>query len=203
MLDYVVREVSTDLDTTRPSLLLRIRDAADSEAWEVFDAIYRPMVRRFALAHGIGPADADDVVQQCLAAVAKHIPSFEYDPARGRFKGWLRTLVNNRVRNLFRDRRDRQADTHVFGREQQCEAPPEEVFERIWLEEHLWHCLRELESEVGKQTYLAYRRYVLDQRPIEEVCQELGLSRNNVYTIKWRLTERISVRMKALLDESY
>ncbi len=56
------------------------------------------------------------------------------------------------------------------------------------MEEHLWHCLRELRSEVDETTYLAFQHYVIEQWPVERVCTTLGLSSSNVYTIKWRLT---------------
>ncbi len=68
------------------------------------------------------------------------------------------------------------------------------------MEEHLWHCLGELEDEVERLTFEVFRSYVIDQKPIEEVCEELGVTRNNVYTIKWRMTERVAAKMRELLD---
>lgn len=188
------------MDTTRPSLLLRLRDRSDADAWRTFDAIYRPMLRRFALARGLSEVDADDVTQHCLTAFYDHIGDFAYDPARGRFKGWLRTLVNNRVRDLLRSRRDRQPATGFFERLPRHDESPEAVFDRIWLEEHLWHCLRELRNEVEARTFRAFELYVINERPIDEVCAALDLKPNNVYTIKWRLTQRIQDKMGDLLD---
>ncbi len=188
------------MDTTRPSLLLRIRDHADIGAWQTFDAIYRPMLFRFGRASGLSHADAEDVAQHCLTAVADHIQEFSYDPRKGRFKSWLRTLVNNRVRNLRRRPIEHQANTADFRDQQQREPAPDEVFDRIWMEEHLWHSLGELRAEVDETTFLAFQHYVIDQWPIDKVCNELGLKPNNVYTIKWRLTERVAEKMKDSLD---
>jgi RNA polymerase sigma-70 factor (ECF subfamily) len=188
------------VDTTRPSLLLRIRDRSDRRAWETFDALYRPMLQRFARARGLGETDAEETAQQCLATIADRIAEFSYDPQKGRFKGWLCTLVNNRVRNLLRDRREQQGETADFEATPQREPTPDEAFDRIWMEEHLWHCLRELRGEVEETTFLAFQSYVIEQRPIEQVCQELKLTPNNVYTIKWRLTERVAAKMRELLD---
>jgi RNA polymerase sigma factor (sigma-70 family) len=188
------------MDTTRPSLLLRIRDRSDGSAWTTFVSIYRPMLMRFARARGLSEADAEDVAQHCLAAVAEKIAEFSYDPQKGRFKGWLRTLVNNRIRNLLRGGGQSQADSAVLAEAAQREPGPEETFERIWLEEHLWHCLRELRAEVEETTYQAFVQYVVEQRPVEEVCAALHLAPGNVHTIKWRLTARVAARMRELVD---
>lgn len=188
------------MDTTRPSLLLRIRDRSDTCAWRTFDALYRPMLERFARGRGLTPEDAEDVAQQCLTVIADRIAEFAYDAQKGRFKSWLRTLVNNRVRNLLRDRRECQADTATLQSPQVSEPSPDEAFDRIWQEEHLWHCLRELQAEVEPTTFRAFQCYVIEQWPLERVCAELNLKPNNVYTIKWRLTERVAARMRELLD---
>ena len=44
--------------------------------------------------------------------------------------------------------------------------------------------------------------YVLEQEPIAKVCRELGLTTNQVYQIKWRLTQELSEELKEELDES-
>ena len=46
--------------TTRPSLLVRIRDARDAEAWREFVRLYSPLVYRFARRKGLQDADAAD-----------------------------------------------------------------------------------------------------------------------------------------------
>ncbi|HKQ48931.1 MAG TPA: sigma-70 family RNA polymerase sigma factor [Phycisphaerae bacterium] len=189
------------MDTTHPSLLLRLKDHRDAAAWQVFDDIYRPMMERFALVRGLAPADAEDVVQQCMAALADHIRSFEYDPAKGRFKSWLRTMVNNKVRNFVRDRREVAGDSGPFRDLASPEASAEEVFEKLWKQEHLWHCLRRIEAQVDATTFTAFRLFVLEQRPVEEVSAASGLSANNVYTIKWRLTQKVAEMMAELVGD--
>ena len=72
------------LDTTRATLLERIRDRADGEAWRQFDAIYRPMLMRFGQGCGLDHAGAEDVTQHCMSAIHRHIDGFDYDPKKGR-----------------------------------------------------------------------------------------------------------------------
>ena len=74
---------------TRASLLIRLKDQADDEAWFEFTEIYRPVIYRLACRRGMQPADADDLVQQVLTAVARVIDRWEADPERARFRTWL------------------------------------------------------------------------------------------------------------------
>jgi RNA polymerase sigma-70 factor (ECF subfamily) len=189
------------MHTTRASLLVRIKDRRNSAAWEEFDAIYRPMLYRFAMSRGLDDASAEDVVQQCMAAIHEHIGGFEYDPTRGRFKGWLRTLVNNRVRNLLRDRHGRPADSQDFKRDQAREPSPEEAFDNVWMEEHLKHALRLVRDEVDEGTFAAFQRYVIEEQSVERVCDELKITANQLYKIKWRVTQKLGEKLKDLLGE--
>ena len=82
---------------TQPSLLVRIRNERDTESWSRFVEIYAPAVYRFLKHQGLQDADAADLTQEVMASVAAAIKSFDYDAHRGRFRGWLFTVVQNKV----------------------------------------------------------------------------------------------------------
>ncbi len=188
-------------DTTRVSLLIRLREPGATDAWREFDAIYRPLLAKIALARGLSNADVEDVVQHCMIAVSQHIRTFEYDPEKGRFKGWLCTLVNNRIRNLHRDRRETDADSRVFRIPQQREPSPEDLFDRLWLEEHLRYALRLLAREIKPNALRAFERLALEGASVDEVCREMGLKPEQLYKIRWRVTQRLQERMRELTGE--
>lgn len=193
------------METTRPSLLLRIRDAQDEDSWSTFHAIYRPLLLRFAHARGVGREDAEDITQQVLAVVHAEIAAFEYDQRLGTFKAWLQRLVMHRVGHLFRHRDVRQRGaSRLEWRESERvgkEPTPEESFERIWMEEHLWHVLKEMAGEVEPKTMDVFRAVVFEQQPVAEVAARFSVTVENVHTIKWRLTRRVAARMKDLTGE--
>src|SRR5438132_9043989 len=87
--------------TTRLSLLLRICDAKDSQAWSQFVDLYAPLVYGFARKHGLQDADAADLTQDVLQAVSGGIRRLDYDPRRGPFRAWLFTVVRNKLRNFL------------------------------------------------------------------------------------------------------
>lgn len=193
------------METTRPSLLLRIRDSADDASWATFHAIYRPLILRFARGRGVDAEDAEDISQQVLAVVHAEISDFDYDQRLGTFKAWLRQLVMHRVGSLYRHREVRRRGApRLEQREAERQAPeptPEQSFEKIWMEEHLWHVLGELAQEVEAKTLQVYRALVFEQRSIEAITEEFAVTAQNIHTIKWRLTRRIAARMKDLTGE--
>jgi RNA polymerase sigma-70 factor (ECF subfamily) len=71
---------------TRPSLILRVRDANDADAWNQFATLYRPVILRLARRKGIQAADAEDLAQQVLLSVAGAMERWQPDQQRARFR---------------------------------------------------------------------------------------------------------------------
>src|SRR5437763_3209335 len=92
----------TDTPTTRASLLVRLGDAADSAAWGRFVDLYAPPVYACARRHGLQDADAADVTQDVMRSVYTAFRRGDFDPDRGRFRGWLITIVRNKLRDHAR-----------------------------------------------------------------------------------------------------
>src|SRR5205085_2607216 len=80
---------------TRPSLLVRLRDAGDGPAWSQFVDLYGPLIFAFGRRRGLQDADAADLAQDVLARVCQAVRTLEYDPARGSFRSWLYTVTRN------------------------------------------------------------------------------------------------------------
>ena len=179
---------------------MRIRDPGDAQAWREFDDLYRPMLMRYARLSGLSHADAEDAVQHALGIVHEKIGAFEYDRARGRFRGWLRAVTNNCIRTSLRKRREGRAETEVLAGLPDGDATPDEAWERIWLAEHLRYGLEQIRDQVSTKNYEAFRRYVLDEWPVERVCQELAMRPGQVYVAKCRITDRLRAVLAPLRD---
>jgi hypothetical protein len=83
----------SEIPETRDSLLVRLKDPGDREAWDQFSVLYRPVIYRIARARGLQDADAQDLVQQVLMAVASAIPRWQRGGEHVRFRHWLRLRV--------------------------------------------------------------------------------------------------------------
>lgn len=180
------------MESTRRSLLMRVKDPNDREAWDRFYELYAPLLFRYARARGLGQHDAEEVRDECLAVVARKIGAFEYDSEKGRFKAWLHRIVNGKVIDLLRSPRAGRAGTTVLsGIEDPTMAPDEEVWEREWRDEHLRFCLARVRSQIPERSFRVFWMLLFEERSVEEVCGALSLNANQVYKAKSQVLQRV------------
>ncbi len=189
------------METTRASLLQRVRDPRDNESWRLFFQIYQPLLYRYARARGLERETADEVTQQCLALLSEKMPTFEYSKEKGGFKHWLRRIANNTINDYFNKRRLPLAKTADFRRPQQREISLDELWELQWQKKHLQYCLNQIKPEVAATTYQAFQYHVLCGWPVEKVSETLRISVDQVYTAKSRITRRLRAKMREVLGE--
>src|SRR4051812_22907923 len=90
---------------TPPSLLVRLRATSDSEAWSRLIQLYSPWVAKWIRRAGLAATDSEDLAQDVLTEVVRAMRTFEYDPAEGMFRCWLRTVTTNCLRKFWRKKR--------------------------------------------------------------------------------------------------
>src|SRR5688500_2033890 len=91
--------------TTRASLLLRLRDPRDHDAWVEFVALYEPVICRFLRRSGLQDADALEVLQNLFLTVNSNIDRWKPGAEYGSFRGWLRQVTRNLVVSWVRRQR--------------------------------------------------------------------------------------------------
>ncbi len=182
---------------------MRLRKSDDPEAWAEFDSIYRPMLMRYAQSRALPEADADDVIQHCMAVVHRRIGTFEYNPQLGRFKVWLFTIFQNRLRNMIRDRREAPIDTEILDAVPSESISVDEVFERMWVDQHLEFGLRKIREEIGEPLYAAFHRYAIDNENSDAVCNGTGLRPPQLYKLKWKVIQRLKEILRDILGTEY
>jgi RNA polymerase sigma-70 factor (ECF subfamily) len=184
--------------TTRTSLLLRIRNLQDTQAWAEFHDLYAPLLYRYARARGLSHEDAEDIRSTCYETIVRQIARFEYDEHKGGFKAWLRTLVDRRVIDRLRKRREKLAESQQLRDVQSDEPSAEQLWEQHWRQQHLLYCMELSRHRVSEQAYEVFRLLVQEERSVEEVCQRLQINRNQVYKAKARVLENIRQIMASL-----
>ena len=122
-----------DEPATSASLLIRLRDRGDHAAWSRFVDVYQPLIHGFARKHGLQEADAADLTQDVLQAVTGGIRRLDYDPRRGSFRGWLFTVVRNKLRNfLASQKRPGRATGDPDAQHRLQEVPAREEDQTAW-----------------------------------------------------------------------
>ena len=182
---------------TSPTLLRAIAADPESPRWNDFARLYGPVVRRCLARTGaagrpLGAADRDDLVQETFLAVARALPGFRYDPARGRFRGYLATVVRNLV---LRRRREEAARPEVAVSETgEREAAPATTDAERELMLECWtlalaRVLRE--HAFTPNAKAVFRAHVLDDRPAADVAAEFRMRPNAVYQVKDRVLRAV------------
>ena len=190
-----------DSRATKPSLLLRIRDADDSASWNEFAEFYGPVIRSYCHRRGLQPTDADDVVQETLLQVARSIGTFDYDATRGRFRDWLGTVVRNKITRFF-ESKSRQVSTIGNDQSAQLEASAEDpewtanIHARI-----LEVALLRIRVDFEPSTWDAFERLWCLGCPAPEVARTLGMTIDTVYAAKSRVLRRLRAEILLLADD--
>lgn len=189
---------------TSSTLLLRVRDTGDHPAWSRLVALYTPLLHAWVRRAGVLPQDADDLVQEVLLALAREMPAFRYDRTKGTFRGWLRTVLTNRVRYGRRAGRGRGPAETDAGIDLDALEDPASELSRVWDEEHDRHVaaglLDAVRHEFGGTVWSAFIRVVTGGEKPAEVAADLGLSVDSVYQARSRVLARLRREAAGLLD---
>ena len=193
------------MDETRQSLLLRAQ-TGETNAWKDLTDLYRPLILGWLNRQGVPARDLEDLSQEVLVSVVKHLPSFQHSGHRCAFRSWLRTIVCSRTTDYWRAAAlatQAQGGSGATAALQQL-ADPDSELNRRWDEEHdryVLDCLLDLvEEEFEPVTLQAFRRLALAGLSGAEVAQELGLSVAAVYVAKSRVLQRIRQEAEGLID---
>jgi RNA polymerase sigma-70 factor (ECF subfamily) len=188
------------MTTTPASLLDRLRQPFDPEAWARFAALYTPLIYSWGRRVGLQDPDAADLVQEVFVTLLQVLPTFSYDRHRS-FRRWLRTITLNKWRNARKQWNQRIL--HGQGGDQELEAEANGVTE-LWETEYQQHlarqALRIMRADFQEKTWKACWEMVAVGRPAAEVAAELGLTVGAVYAAKFRVLDRLRRELHGMLD---
>lgn len=189
-----------DPESTRASLLLRVRDPADADAWRAFEARYGDLIVRYARARGLSFHDALDARQVVLARLASSLRGFRYDPARGRFRTYLGAVVRSVVIRMASCpggavvRLDEVEGTAWEPEALDAEALA--MWEREWALHHARMARARLEGELEPRSLEVFDR-LLAGDSVEAAAARFAMSLDAVHKVK----QRIRDRMRALIAQ--
>ena len=193
----------TDSPATRQSLLVRLKDPRDGQAWSEFVAIYSPLIDRLARANGLQSADAADIAQEVFRAVAGAIDRYDPDPARGSFRGWLFRIARNLMINLLAARRIRPQATGDSDVQEMLERVPapdsaETAFFDLEYRRRIFvWAADQIRDEFRESTWQAFWLTAVEGQTPRAAAEASGISVGAVYIAK----SRVMARLKSIIEQ--
>ena len=191
--------------TTRSSVLRAVADTGNEAAWGRFFDLYAGFVFAVARGKGLSAEDADDVVQGVFVDLTRKMPAFDYDREKGRFRSYLLKLVNWRVVDKLKSGK-READLMTVYQKRRAISDVSadsaaDAAEREWQSNALNVALDRLRAEVRPDHFAVFVESTVEGLDTETVMRLHGLSRDNLYQIRNRLTARLKPLVAAVLKE--
>src|SRR5262249_47419710 len=154
---------------------------------------------------GLQDADAADLSQDVLGAVAGAVSRLEYDPAKGAFRNWLFTVVRRKLSNWRAARGNRTRGTGGSGMQKMLEPGPasgdlEAEWEAEWERRLVGGACDQVRKDTSSVTWQAFWRTAIDGRPGKQVAQELGLSVAAVYHARSRILARVKELVQSVQE---
>jgi RNA polymerase sigma factor (sigma-70 family) len=182
---------------TRETLIRRLPNAADVDAWDEFVEIYEPLLFRLARARGLQEADAEDFVQEVLSAVSGAVGRWVESDDRGPFRAWLFRIASNLAINfLTRAKHQRlgSGDSRVAAllEEEPARAgDSSELFIREYRRALFRWASERVRERVPEKQWMSFWLTSVEERSIAEAALELDTSIGSVYIARSRITRRI------------
>jgi RNA polymerase sigma-70 factor (ECF subfamily) len=160
----------------------------------------------------LSEADAEDVVQETVLTVAKKIREFQYDRAKGTFRGWLGAIIRSRIVDVKRKRLPvKPSSVHApdeTSRTSRIRRIPDPapvdfyaVYDLAWREYVREKALELLKEELSPKQYQIFDLYVNQERPVEEIAATLDVNRAQIYMGKLRGLKLLKKESKRLEEQ--
>lgn len=188
---------------THATLLARVSGGEDPAAWAEFCDRYSTLIRAFSRRQGLQDSDIDDIHQEVLLGLTRSMPGFRYDPARGKFRSYLKTIV---LHAIFKKRCQTQPGLSLDQVEEHTrvaagDAGVDEHWEAEWRQYHIRTALHSLRLECGENDAAAFERYAVRGEDARQVAEALGMSVDQVYQAKSRLLKRLTALIERQVEE--
>ena len=188
---------------TRDSLVSRLHDARDVDAWNTFIEIYSPIITRTATKVGLQPVDVEDCVQEVLTSVSKSIAAWLQRPDRGPFRSWLSTVARNKSIDLITRRKFKSL---AYGGHESLDQVAQDkqvstCFDRELHRQIYYESAKIVRGQVSAKTWLAFYRTSVLRHKISTVAEQLNMSTGSIYIARSRVMKKLRSIAQSLTEQ--
>jgi RNA polymerase sigma factor (sigma-70 family) len=199
-----------DPAATRSSLVKRLRNWEDHGSWQDFFDTYWKLIYSVAIKAGLSEAEARDVVQETVLAVAKQMREDGYDRTKSSFKNWLCLITRRRIIDHFRKRTDPKVRPSPRARDGTSRTDTiyrvpdpaslnlDSVWEEEWQKNLLDAAIERVKRHVTPKLFQIFDLSVRRELPVAEVKAILKVNAAQVYLARHRVGGLIKNEVKRL-----
>lgn len=190
-----------EMPATRHSLLVRLYDPQDEQAWTEFLEIYEPLIYRLARRRGFQDADAADLSQEIFRSVAVAVERWRLNPDRGSFRAWLFLIARNSMINALKKKQRRPLATGdtQFRLLLESQPAPDDAAAMVETEyeRDLFHWAAEqIRDEFRPSTWQAFWLTGVEGQTPQAAAKSVGLSVGAVYIARSRVMARLKEKIE-------
>lgn len=201
--------VCYDAGTTNPTLLNRLGDWRDHEAWVGFVLRYDPVIRSISRRYRLDAELTEELCQRVWIDLARRMRTYRYDPGKT-FRGWLRRLCHSRAIDLLRKKKKASAvaslEDHPAGVFPDSLSAGLDVDENAGSERPV--LLRQAEEvqaavrqRVSEQTWQIFWNIAIKGRSVREASEAVGISYYAAFAAQKRVGRMLRDEGKRFLAE--
>ena len=177
--------------STRITLIQRIKNRVDETSWEEFTHWYSPYIMAILRRSGIPHSQLEDLKQDILISIWKSIEKFEYDPTKCSFRTWLSTISRNKIYDFFARQKTKNNYESKLQDSPLDKAEIDQIIEREWRLYIAGKAFERVSQQFNNKAIEAYRNFQ-SGKGVDLVAQELNISESSVYVYNKRVKDAMS-----------
>lgn len=188
---------------TKKSLLIKIQDQKDENAWEDFVSYYEEFIKKILIYFKIPSHDRDDLVQEILLKIWNNVKKFDYDPNRAKFRTWLQTVIRNSIYDFWKKKKVAVKSLSIDEIEIETESTSHEIDEKVereWKMHVTSLALKNLEASF-KGNAIDVFKDSLNGKDIKEIAQSYNLTEKSIYVLRKRVETKLIQEIQEIKNE--
>lgn len=189
--------------STSQTLLQRIHDKEDHEAWEEFVMFYKRFIYVTIRNMNVSESDTKDLSQKVLIKVLNNIHKFKHEPGKHAFRNWLYRVTKNTVLNYITQKKS-HLNVMVDSERIECDHYLDNISvpEIDYVIENEWKCFLynyafEVIKDQFQENVIHTFELIIQGYNSKDIAQKMNLNQNTVYTYK----KRVQTALKKEIDK--
>jgi len=200
--------MSFQVEVTSRSLLAGIK-RGDEISWTRFLDTYRPLVWMLGEKYRFTANEKEELMQNVLNDFFNAQNAFTYDPSKGKFRGYLYTVIRNRITAMARERERDQRVVHAEGEEalegiaaseglEPSQWEQQEAWERAWRIHIVTQAREEIKTLIEPRVIQIFDQWHEQGEDPKIISKRFGISLATFYNYKKTVLDALKTSIEKM-----